>query len=274
MKNKILALSSLVLAGSILFVAACKKIEDADSSVVSTSIPFVVEQDINDAYVYGQGATSIYTDIPDVVAIAVDSVVGFEGGYGGKTGMDTIKILKSDIVSWPDTVGLGGKSITFEKFNKANYKVTITSNIVIAGAIANPGPTALEGIYERPANGVLIEIKKVFDGVYVIDNPGGGAVPAFPYLLYNYRSSSGGDSLAFPIQPNPCGGGLQLVGPAAPLGISSAEYTSTYPPMIIATAPLTLSWKVLEFSSANASTLNPGAALCQWGTGARTFEKQ
>ena len=274
MKNKILIFSSLLLAGSILFVAACKKIEDADSTVTLTSIPFVYQQNINDAYVYGQGATTIYSDIPDVVAIAVDTVVGFEGGYGGKTGMDTIQVKKSDILGWPDTVGLGGKSITFEKFNKANYKVTITSNIVIAGAIPNPGPTAMEGIYKRTANGVLIEIKKVFDGVYVIDNPGGAGVAPFPYLLYNYRSSSGGDSLAFPIQPNPCHGGLQLVGPTAPLSLTSAEYTSTYPPAITATSPLTVSWKVFEFSSARPTSLHPGAALCQWGVGVRTFEKQ
>ena len=273
MKNKILMLSS-VLAGCILLVAACQKIEDADSTVVSTSIPIVYEQNIDDAYVYGQGQTHIYTDIPDVVAIAVDTVVGFEGGYGGHTGSDTIKILKSDILGWPDTVALGGKSITFEKFNRANYKVSITSNIVIAGAIANPGPTAMEGTYKRTSNGVLIELKKVFDGVYVIDNPGGAGVAPFPYLFYNYRNSSGGDSLAFPIQPNPCHGGLQLVGPGAPLSLTSADYSTQYPPAITATSPLTFSWRVLEFPSARSSSANPGAALCQWGTGVRTFEKQ
>ena len=255
-------------------VAACKKIEDADSSVISTSIPFVFEQNVDDAYVYGEGQTHIYTDIPEVVAIAVDTVVGFEGGYGGHTGADTVKILKSDILGWPDTIGLGGKSITFEKYNKANYKVSITSNIVIAGAIPNPGPTAMEGTYKRTSNGVLIELKKVFDGVYVIDNPGGAGVPPFPYLFYNYRNSSGGDSLAFPIQPNPCHGGLQLVGPTAPLSLTSAEYSAQYPPEIVATSPLTLSWKVLEFPAVRASSANPGVFLCQWGTGVRTFEKQ
>lgn len=275
MKNKILILSSVLLACILLTVAACKKIEDADSTVVSTSIPFIYEQNVNDAYVYGEGQTHIYTDIPDVVAIAVDTVVGFEGGYGGITGMDTVKILKSDNLGFPDTVALGGKSITFEKFNKAGYKVAITTNIVIAGAIANPGPTAMEGTYKRTSNGVLIELKKVFNGVYVIDNPGGAGVAPFPYLFYNYRNSSGGDSLAFPIQPNPCHGGLQLVGPSAPLSLTSAEYSTQYPPVILAgVTPLTVSWKVLEFPSARSSSANPGAALCQWGTGVRTFEKQ
>ena len=78
MKNKILILSSVLLACILLTVAACKKIEDADSTVVSTSIPFIYEQNVNDAYVYGEGQTHIYTDIPDVVAIAVDTVVGFK----------------------------------------------------------------------------------------------------------------------------------------------------------------------------------------------------
>ena len=161
-----------------------------------------------------------------------------------------------------------------EDINKSNYKVALSSNIVIAGAISNPGPTAMEGTYKRTSNGVLIEIKKVFDGVYVIDNPGGAGVPPFPYLLYNHRNSSGGDSLAFPIQTNPCGGGLQLVGPSAALSLSSAEYTASYPPAITATSPLTFSWKVLEFPEARPGSVNPGAAACQWGTGVRTFEKQ
>jgi hypothetical protein len=273
MKNKILILSS-VLVGCMLLAAGCIKIEDADSTVTTTSVPFVYVQNVNDAYVYGEGNTSIYSDFPDVIAIFVDTAVGFEGGYGGHTGMDTLKVLKSDI-DWPDTLSVGGKSITFEKFNKANYKVSLTTNIVIAGAIANPGPTALEGTYLRAATGVLIELKKVFNGVYVIDNPGGsGTVGPFPYLLYNYKSSTGADSLAFPIQANPCGSGLQLVAPTAPLSLTSADYSTQYPPAITAASPLTLSWKVLEFPSARASSANPGAALCQWGTGVRTFVKQ
>ena len=81
--------------------------------------------------------------------------------------MDTVKILKSDNLGFPDTVALGGKSITFEKFNKAGYKVAITTNIVIAGAIANPGPTAMEGTYKRTANGVLIELKKEIGRAHV-----------------------------------------------------------------------------------------------------------
>jgi hypothetical protein len=132
----------------------------------------------------------------------------------------------------------------------------------------------MEGIYKRTANGVLIELKKVFDGVYVIDNPGGAGVAPFPYLFYNYKNSSGGDSIAFPNQPNPCHGGLQLVAPGAPLSLRSSEYSALYPPAITATSPLTVSWKVLEFPSASPSSANPGAALCQWGTGVRTFEKQ
>jgi len=168
MKNKTL-IPSVFLAGCFLLIMACHKIEDKDSTVIATSIPFIVDQNIEDAYVYREGQTSIYSDIPDVVAIFVDSIVGFEGGYGGKTGSDTIKILKSDITGWPDTVTLGGKSITFEKFNKANYKATITSNIVIAGAIPNPGPTAMEGFYLRAATGVTIELKKVFNGVWCLE---------------------------------------------------------------------------------------------------------
>ncbi len=273
MKNKILLLSSLI-AGCFLLIMACHKIEDNDSVPHTVSVPFIVDVFVDAAFVYGQGQSSLYTDIPDLVAIAVDTFYGFEGGYGGKTGSDTIKIFKSDITGWPDTTGVGGSSITFEKYNKGNYKTAVTSNVVIAGPIANPGPTPLEGVYERTANGVLIELKKVFDGVYVIDNPGGGAVAPFPYLFYNRRSSTGADSLTFPIQTNPCGGGLQLVAPGAPLSSSSSTYTALYPPAITATSPLTLSWKVFEFPAARSSSVNPGIAICQWGTGVRTFEKQ
>ena len=273
MKNKILLLSSL-LAGCIFVIAACKKTEDSDSVASPTSIPYIAISYINDAYVYGQGQSSLFSDLPDVIAVAVDSVVGFAGGYGGKTGSDSIKILKSEILGWPDTNSIGGYSIAFEKFNKSNFKARLGANIVIAGAIPNPGPTAMEGTYKRVSNGVLIELKKVFNGVYVIDNPGGAGVPPFPYLFYNYAKSTGGDSLSFPIQTNPCGGGLQLVGSGAPNSLTSSAYTTMFPPEIVTTAPLTLRWRVYEFPSASSSSSHTGAALCQWGLGARTFEKQ
>ena len=260
MKNKILFFTSL-LACCLLLVVACRKTPTSDSTVQATSIPYIAIPYLESAYVYGLGQSHLYSDIPDVVAIAVDSVVGFKGGYGGKTGMDSIKILKSQILGWPDTMAIGGYSINFEVFNNSNFKTTIGANVVIAGPIPNPGPTAMEGFYKRTSNGVIIELKKVFDGVYVIDNPGGAGVPPFPYLFYNYKKSSGGDSLAFPIQTNPCGGGLQLVGPSAPLSLRSSDYTAQYPPAITATAPLTLSWRVYEFPGASPSSANTGAAL-------------
>ncbi len=274
MKNKIILILALFIGSGILLFTACHKLPDADSVPRPTSIPYIAIQYIEDAYVYGLGQSTAYSDVPNVVAIAVDSVVGFDGGYGGKTGADSVKIMKSDIIGWPDTTKIGGYSITFQKFNKSNYKATIGSNIVIAGSIANPGPTAMEGTYKRTSNGVLIQLKKVFDGVYVIDNPGGAGVPPFPYLFYNYKNSSGGDSLSFPNQKNPCGGGLQLVDPGAPVSLASSEYTNKYPPKITNTSPFTVSWKVFEFPSASASSVHTGAALCQWGLAVRTFEKQ
>lgn len=273
MKNKFLLLLTLAAGSTALFVA-CYKTAENDSHAQATSIPYIAIQYLQDAYVYGQGQSTLYSDIPDVVAVAVDSVVGFEGGYGGKTGSDSIQIHKSEILGWPDTTTVGGYSIRFEKFNRSNFKASLGSNIVIAGAIANPGPTAMEGTYARTSNGVLIDLKKVFDGVYVIDNPGGAGVAPFPYLFYNYMSSTGTDSLAFPIQKNPCGGGLQLVGPGAPASLTSAEYSAQYPPAITSYSPITLSWRVYEFPAASASSSNTGAALCQWGLGVRTFEKQ
>lgn len=273
MKNKFIYIICL-LAVSNFVITSCDEAEEIKSVPKATSIPEVVEVFINAAYVYGAGNTTIFKDIPDVVALAVDSIVGFDGGYGGKTGFDTVAIKKSDITGWPDTVGIGGYSLVFEKFNKAAYKATVGTNIVIAGMIPNPGPTDLVGTYRRTSNGVLIQLKKVFNGVYVIDNPGGAGVPPFPYLFYNYADVSGGDSLNFPIQVNPCGGGLQLVGPTAPFSLSSSEYTANYRPAIISRMPFTMQWRVFEFPSASPSSTHTGAALCQWGLGVRTFEKQ
>lgn len=274
MKNIIFTLSSF-LFGLVFFFAACDKSNGIDSVPQAVSIPYIAIKYANDAYVYGVGNTHIYSDLPDVIAIAVDSIYGFEGGYGGKTGMDSVKILKTEVLGFSDTVAIGASSIGFEKFNKGNYRVTTSVNIVIAGPIATPGPTAMEGFYKRTANGFVIELKKVFDGVYVIDNPGGAGVPPFPYLFYNYASSSGTDSLAFPIQGNECGGGLQLVGPTAPFGLISSAYSASYPPIISATSPLTLQWRVFTFSTAKPSSLQPGnGGLCTWGVGIRTFVKQ
>ncbi|HEX5625587.1 MAG TPA: hypothetical protein VFX48_06210 [Saprospiraceae bacterium] len=272
MKNNYINLIVFFVACAFV-VTSCDEADEVKSIAKPTAIPFIDQVFLEPAYVYGFGQTTIFRDIPDVVAIAIDTVVGFPGGYGGKTGSDSIKILKSDIVSWPDTVGIGGYSLTFQKYNNAAYKAVVGTNIVIAGMIPNPGPTDLVGTYTRTANGVVIELKKVFNGVYVIDNPGGAGVPPFPYLFYNYASSTGGDSLSFPNQVNPCGGGLQLVGPTAPLSLVSKEYTATYPPAITATNPLTFQWRVFEFPSASPNSAHTGAALCQWGTGVRTFVK-
>ncbi|MEO6760431.1 MAG: hypothetical protein ABIO24_13315 [Saprospiraceae bacterium] len=271
MKNKILLFTSL-FAGCLLFVAACKKSEDLDSVVKQTSVPFLAYSFLDDVYIYGEGNSTLFGDLPNVVGVLVDSVYGFEGGYGGKTGMDSIKVLKSDL-EFSDTISVGGTGFSTYKYNKGGFRASIGSNVVIASANTNPGPTALEGDYLRVANGVVITLDKVSDGIYLLTNPGGAGVAPNPYLLYNYKDVNGQDSLAFAIQKDLCGGGLQLVGPGAPLSLKSSEYSEKYPPKITL-GPITLSWRVLEFPSASKNATNPGAALCNWGTGVRTFVKQ
>lgn len=275
MKNKILFLFTLAACGMFVF-SACTEEPEIDSKAQVVNLPFIHEKLMQDAYVYGLGQATLEADLPNIVAVAVDTVYGFEGGRGGKTGKDTINITKSEVIGgFPVLNDIGGYSISFEKTNLGGYKVTTGTNIVIAGAIPNPGPTAMEGTYKRTSNGVLIQIKKVFDGVYVIDNPGGAGVPPFPYLLYNVKNAVGGDSLAFPVQTNPCGGGLMLVAPSAPVSQTADTYRKNFPPEIAATSPLTFKWKVFEFPSATPAAVQPDAALCQWGhTATRTFEKQ
>ncbi len=264
-----------LLAASLIVITSCNQTDEIKSVAKPTSLPIIYEKRMQDSYVYGQGQATLQNDLPDTIAIVQDTILGFADGYGGKTGRDFSVIKKSDVIGgFPDLSAIGGYSINYEKFNLGNYKVSTGANVVIAGAIPNPGPTDLAGTYKRTSNGVLIVLKKVFSGVYVIDNPGGAGVPPFPYLFYNYDNGSGGDKLVFPIQINPCGGGLQLVGPTAPFSLASKEYTASYPPIISATSPLTLQWRVYEFPAANANSAHTGAALCQWGTGVRTFEKQ
>lgn len=272
MKKNIIFLSTLFVVSCCIM--SCNDSEEIKSVPQTTSIPYVVEQLIPASYVYGVGSSTLYKDLPDVVAIAVDSVVGFTGGHGGKTGSDTIGILKTDIAGWPDTSKVGIYTITFEKFNKIKFKASVSTIVVIAGPIPNPGPTDLTGTYKRTANGILITLSKLFEGVYLIENPGGGAVDPFPYLFYNYKDANGNDELKFPIQNNPCGTGLQLVGATAPNGLTSADYTSKFPPKITATAPLTLTWKVFEFPKVSSTSTHTGGVLCQWGLGVRVFEKQ
>ena len=217
----------------------------------------------------------MFQDLPAVVAVLVDTVYGMEGGRGGRTGSDTLEIKKENWEAAPNLTKVGGSSINYCAFNKGGYKVCVGSNIVVAGPIADPGPTALEGTYKRTSNGYLLEVKKVFDGVYVLGNPGGAASVAYnPYLMYNHKSATGGDELRFPVQTDLCHGGLRLVSPTAPVALTAAEYDA-YPPIISSTAPLTFQWKVFEFSSASGSAVHPDAALCNWGhTAVRTFVKQ
>ncbi|MEO6039942.1 MAG: hypothetical protein ABIQ93_16130 [Saprospiraceae bacterium] len=281
MKNKILLFTSL-LAGCILFLVACHKTEANDSVAKQASVPYLAYSLLEDVYIYGEGSSTLFADLPNVVGVLVDTVYGFEGGYGGRTGMDSIKVLKSDLV-FGDTISVGGSGFSTFKYSKGNYRTSIGSSVVIASANDNPGPTALEGNYKRTtAAGYILVLSKVADGIYLLTNPGGAAsVSPNPYLLYNFKNSAGGDSLSFANQTDLCGGGVQLVDPGAPLSLSSAEYSEKYPPKLIppnpfATppTPLTLTWRVLEFPTADSGAVNPGGALCNWGTGVRTFEKQ
>ncbi len=276
--KKLLKINLLLIICATVFVG-CITNEDNDSVAKPIILPIIAAKYMQDAYIYGLGQANLVADLPDIVAIALDTVYGMEGGHGGKTGFDTVEIKKSELVDLPDLNKIGGSSISFSKFSKGGYKVSTTSNIVVAGPIADPGPTALEGNYNRinPATGAptgyVLEVKKVFDGVYVIGNPGGAASVAFnPYLLYNHKNASGGDELRFPIQTDLCHGGLRLVSPTAPTDLTAGEYNA-YPPIITSTSPFTLSWKVFEFSSADDSALHPGAALCNWGLGVRVFQK-
>lgn len=270
--NKIFVI--LALAATIFF-AGCHKSDFTSSTTHVVSVPFIANLYASPSYVFGVGGGQIYRTIPDIIAVAVDTVYGFQGGFGGKTGKDSIYIRKTDLKGkWPDTTKSGGLTLNFEKFNLGDYKISQPLSVVLASPISNPGPTDISGTYLRAATGVTFQIKKVFNGVYVIDNPGGAGVDPYPYLLYNYKSTTNLDSLAFPTQTNPCGGGLKLVAPGAPLGLTSETYNTSFPPAITATSPLTLSWRVLEFPDTSPGTANPSAALCQWGTGARTFVKQ
>lgn len=273
MKKKLFYFICALLSSGALFIS-CNEGDETPSIPKPISIPYIAIQYAQSTYGYGKGKTNIINDIPNVVAIAVDTVVGFEGGYGGKTGRDSIQVKKSDITGWPDTIEVGGYKLSFEKFNNSSFKTVVTSFVVIAEPISNPGPTALEGNYLRTATGVTIEIKRIFDGVYVIDNPGAAGVTPFPYLLFNYKDASGIDSLSFPIQPNPCGGGLQLVDPTAPPSLKSSEYTASYNPNISSLSPITLQWRIYEFPTSLPTASHPGAALCQWGLGVRTLIKQ
>lgn len=277
MKNKILIFSS-ILAACVFVIAACSKTEESDSVPQQVSIPYVAFNYLDDVYIYVAGNTSIYSDIPDVVGVVVDSIYGFEGGYGGKTGSDSLKILKSDVLGFGDTTIVGGSSYGFEKYTKGNYRVSMSATVLIldpASSNSNPGPTNLEGSYLRAATGYLMKVKEIGPGFYLIVNPGGaGTVTSKPYFLYNSKSIAGTDSLSFAIQEDNCGGGLQLVSPGAPSGLSSAEYSAMWPPAIASASPLTLQWRIYEFNAVDAAEVHPGAALCNWGLGIRTFVKQ
>lgn len=261
------------MVGCLLFFVACDKTNEIDSVPQQASIPFIAYSNLNSPYIYGEGNSSLFTDLPTVLGVAVDTIYGFVGGYGGKTGMDSIQILKSELAGFGDTINAGSSSFSVSKFNKGGYKVVLRGDVVIAAPNNNPGPTSFVGTFKRTSNGYLLNIGTVGPGIYLLYNPGGAAaVGPNPYLLYNYKDVNGNDSLSFKVQTDLCGGGLMLVNPAAPSGLTAAEYEAQHRPAIASMAPLTLQWRVYEFPSATDAAVHPGAALCNWGLGIRTFE--
>jgi len=275
MKNNIIIY--LLLSVTII---ACKKFDGdgstSDSKAVLTSIPDVSEIYLDDYYAFQVGKNDINTTIPDTVALLVDTLVGFENGFGGKTKKDSFYLRKKDVLAWPDTSKSGAKTLTFNKYNNAGFVASVSVPIVLVSPLPSPGagPTNFAGQYKRTSNGVIIDLIELLPGQYLITNPGGAGVEPFPYVLNNFKNLSGNDSLTFAIQDNPCHGGLQLVAPTAPSGLTSAEYSTAYPPAITSRSPLTISWRIYEFLSSDPSAVHPGAAQCQWGLGIRTFAKQ
>ncbi len=275
MKNKFL-LGAVALACTIstLFVA-CKDEQDLDSVAKLTSVPQIFSV-IDENYFYGKAKVNIQTDLPDIVGIAVDSIYGFDGGFGGKTGSDTLYLKKSDILgAWPEVTSTDNTSITFSKLNKGNYRGKMSTNIVIVDVtVSDPGPTDLSGIWKRTSNGYLLKVYKAAPGLFVILNPGGApSVPSNPYLLLNRAGPGGTDVLEFPIQKDLCGGGLMLVAPTAVPGSPSSDYFATAPPQLVPGSPLALKWKVMEFAEALPSSIGE-TGICNWGGAVRTFEKQ
>ena len=264
----------LILVTFSFFILSCEKSDNVKSIQTIVSIPDIVENFTDPSYISATGTGGISALIPDTVGVAVDSIVGFANGFGGKTGKDTVYVLKSDLVAWPDTTSSGASTLSFEVFNLSNYKAVIAPTLILAGPLSNPGPSDLSGSYQRTSNGFIIDLTLVNTGVYLLTNHGGAAVDDNPTLLYNYRSSLGTDSLDFPAQTSSCGNALNLVSPSAPNALTIQQYDNLYPPQITSLSPITFSWKVFEFADTSPSTTHPGAALCAWGLAVRTFVKQ
>lgn len=259
---------------SIVVWFGCSKSEPEPSVAYPALLPEEVGNNLG-VYIYAIGSSTLYSDLPDTIGILRDTFYGMVGGFGGYTGNDSVYLLKDEILGFPDTTKVGGYTLAWEKFNNRGYKTVLSANAVIAGPIMNFGPSALEGSWKRVSNGFVIQIKKLFDGVYLMDNPGGANVAPFPYLLYNYKNASGKDSIAFPIQPNECGGGTQLVGPGSAPGSKASTYAVNFPPEISLVPPLTMKWKVYTYTTASANAIAPASGQCTWGnTAVRVFEKQ
>jgi len=268
-KNNLFALTILIVA----IIAGCKKDFEL-SKIQDVNIP-MVESYMEPTYIYSLSSSgqSVFELIPDTLALLIDDVYGFENGFGGITGRDSLYLTKG-MLMWPDTTSSGANTIAVSAINLGGYKVTADAALIIVSDLEHPGPTDISGSFERTINSYVIHIEKLAAGVFLIDNVGGAAADGTSYLLYNYESSSGLDSLVFPIQEMSCGAGLKLVSPSAS-GDGTANSYNAFPPEIISDFPLTFSWKVYEFPSTEGTAVHPeGGAYCAWGDGARIFVKQ
>lgn len=260
-------------------VLSCTKAPFEDSINIIYPYPYPAEIYTTTKFIYTPGLVTVWEDLPDTLAKLTDDFVGFQNGWGGTHSRDSIYLTKNDLIgTLPQFNLVGDYILQFSKSNFAGYTYILEIQVTVIGSNLNPGPTDLEGNYKRTSNGHIIPIQKIYDGVYLIENLGGNAaVPAYPYLLYNYKSSTMVDSIVFPIQFNECGGGTQLVGPAATPGYPALFYANALPPIIEinTTAPVVFKWKIYSYETVNLNAIAPTSAICTWGNAAtRVFEKQ
>jgi len=157
---------SIILFLTVFVISSCKKEPDAVSKIVTVSYPTI--NLIGPAYIH----ISVGTPYTDQGATLIDDITGASS---------SISAVSNEVnVNVP-----GLYAVTYSAANSNGFKTTATRTVLVLDYTPPAGLDPnydISGLYQR-TNGIFVNLIKMDNGLYIIDNFAGSSLVYPAYLL-------------------------------------------------------------------------------------------